>query len=170
MGVGRALFGNSRERGGMTVAMYLRINRPKVILEQFDDEMVLVNLDSGSYYTIDLVGADIWAQIEEGAHTDDIVEAVIRRNEAEPGGIETAVREFVAELQREGLVVPDETREAESSLTGTVHAGKEGEAKKPGFLPPVLRGYTDMQDLILLDPIHEVDDSGWPNVKQPDPS
>jgi hypothetical protein len=28
---------------------------------------------------------------------------------------------------------------------------------------PVLNKYTDMQDLLLLDPIHEVDERGWPN-------
>jgi hypothetical protein len=33
------------------------------------------------------------------------------------------------------------------------------------FQPPTLRKYTDMQDLLLIDPIHEVDDLGWPGVK-----
>lgn len=28
--------------------------------------------------------------------------------------------------------------------------------------------YTDMSDLLLLDPIHEVDDQGWPVFRQPD--
>jgi hypothetical protein len=29
---------------------------------------------------------------------------------------------------------------------------------------PVLDKYTDMQELLLLDPIHEVDDAGWPHT------
>jgi hypothetical protein len=34
------------------------------------------------------------------------------------------------------------------------------------FQPPVLESYSDMQDILLLDPIHEVDDkAGWPNPK-----
>ena len=28
--------------------------------------------------------------------------------------------------------------------------------------------YTDMSDLLLLDPIHEVDEQGWPALRQPD--
>jgi hypothetical protein len=28
-----------------------------------------------------------------------------------------------------------------------------------------LNKYTDMQDLLLLDPIHEVDAAGWPSTK-----
>jgi hypothetical protein len=30
----------------------------------------------------------------------------------------------------------------------------------------MLQKFTDMQDLLLLDPIHEVDESGWPRVPQ----
>ncbi len=38
---------------------------------------------------------------------------------------------------------------------------------KDDFTNPVLEKFTDMADLLLLDPIHEVDESGWPN-KPPD--
>jgi hypothetical protein len=34
------------------------------------------------------------------------------------------------------------------------------------FVAPVLHKHTDMQDLLLLDPIHEVDETGWPSVKK----
>jgi len=29
----------------------------------------------------------------------------------------------------------------------------------------VVEKYTDMQDLVLLDPVHEVDERGWPHVQ-----
>jgi hypothetical protein len=31
------------------------------------------------------------------------------------------------------------------------------------YSPPKLSAYTDMQELLLLDPVHEVDDAGWPS-------
>ena len=37
------------------------------------------------------------------------------------------------------------------------------------FEAPILHKYTDMQDLLLLDPIHEVDEAGWPSVKPDSP-
>jgi len=150
--------------------MRFRVNKPKVILETFDDEVVLVNLDSGSYYTIDKVGVDIWGYIEKGADTGEVVKRTVDAHEADSTHIRTAVLQFVDQLQREGLVVPAETQEAGSSHTETAQAEAEVKAKQPGFESPVLRGYTDMQDLLLLDPIHEVDETGWPNIKQPDPS
>jgi hypothetical protein len=36
---------------------------------------------------------------------------------------------------------------------------------KPPFEMPKLSKYTDMEDLLALDPIHEVDEMGWPNAK-----
>jgi hypothetical protein len=35
----------------------------------------------------------------------------------------------------------------------------------PDFMPPELFKYTDMQDVLLLDPIHDVDVKGWPEPK-----
>jgi len=32
---------------------------------------------------------------------------------------------------------------------------------------PVLEQFTDMQDLLLFDTIHEVQPEGWPNVSGP---
>jgi len=30
------------------------------------------------------------------------------------------------------------------------------------FRPPTVAVYSDMEDLLLLDPIHDVDETGWP--------
>jgi hypothetical protein len=31
------------------------------------------------------------------------------------------------------------------------------------FVEPALNKYTDMQELLLLDPVHEVSEAGWPS-------
>jgi len=36
-------------------------------------------------------------------------------------------------------------------------------AGRPPFVKPILQKYTDMADLLLLDPIHEVGEQGWPH-------
>ncbi len=33
------------------------------------------------------------------------------------------------------------------------------------FEPPKLAKYTNMSDLLMLDPVHDVDEQGWPNRK-----
>lgn len=149
----------------MNSLMRFRINRPKVIHETIDDEVVMIHFDSGNYYSLDKVGTDIWGFIESGATLSEIVEATAHRYEGSHAVIENAVNQLMAEFQQEDLIVPDKTKELESiqGLEVRVEPGRETE--RPGFEAPILLKYADMQDLLLLDPIHEVDEAGWPSVK-----
>ena len=38
------------------------------------------------------------------------------------------------------------------------------------YQAPVLQAFDDMQDLLLFDPIHEVEPTGWPQVSPPEPA
>lgn len=142
-----------------------RISQPNVVHETLDGEVVAINLDTGSYYSLERVGAEVWAMIEKGdATTDEVVSGIARRYGGE--GVQPAVVGLLDELRREGLVAAYESAErGTSSPLKKYDAGTGG----PPFEAPVLRKYTDMQDLILLDPIHEVDETGWPN-REPEPA
>jgi hypothetical protein len=138
------------------------MNTPKVVHEAFDDhEVVIINLDTGSYYSLDKVGADIWNLIESGASVSEIIQEFTRRYEPNGINIEDAVSLFIQELSHEQLIVAhSRERLAEAQLEGaTVNP-------RPHFQAPILQKYTDMQDLLLLDPIHEVDETGWPKLKE----
>lgn len=142
----------------MTADVRYRINRPKVILESFEDEVVLVNLDTGTYYSIDAVGAAVWGWVERGATVAETVAGITAAYTGEREEIELAVTRFVDELIQNNLIVPAET----TSLT-EAKPGSPAATPQP-FTAPTLNQYSDMQELLLLDPIHEVDESGWPNV------
>ena len=128
-----------------------------VILENFGDEVVIVNLSNGNYYSLDSVGADIWAWLEQGATTAETLDALKQKYEADPAVVEQALAQFLADLTADSLVVSVEA-EAQPLALPT-----PPDTKQP-FVVPVLNKYTDMQELLLLDPIHEVDETGWPNV------
>jgi Coenzyme PQQ synthesis protein D (PqqD) len=135
-----------------------RINRPKVILESFDDEVVIVNLDTGNYYSIDSVGAAVWGWVEHGATVVETVEGLIVAYDGERADIELGVDRFVDELIQNNLIVPAEGATLAEAKTPTQTA-----TRKP-FTSPMLNKYSDMQELLLLDPIHEVDETGWPSI------
>lgn len=68
---------------------------------------------------------------------------------------------FVSKLIDEQLILA-----ANGEQPAASSKGNEQPSPSPvPFEPPVLEKYTDMQDLLLLDPIHEVDDTGWPKRK-----
>ena len=143
----------------MVTEITFRVNSSQVILESFADEVVIVNLESGNYYSIDKAGAEIWALLAEGASVPQITSAVGARYAAAEDEIERTLRSWITELLAEGLLTPAEP--ADNPNFPTVAAS----ANKLPFEPPVLHKYTDMQELLLLDPIHEVDETGWPNAK-----
>jgi len=140
---------------------HFRVNSPNVIHEIIDGEAVLVNLDSGSYYSIDSVGAVVWDYVEKGLSRHQIVEAIASQYDGEQADIDQGIQQLFAQLQEEQLIVPTEapSSNGHAFVTTSVSTGQN----KPQFEPPVLHKYTDMEDLLLLDPIHDVDESGWPN-------
>jgi Coenzyme PQQ synthesis protein D (PqqD) len=141
----------------MRSARVFRINRPKVIDEAFDDEVVVINFDTGSYYSLSKAAADIWGMIGAGATAGEAVDALAQRYTGSRPDIEAGVESLIAELERENLIVAD--------TAGRAYTKPATAAEKRAFEAPRLDKYTDMQELILLDPIHEVDETGWPNSK-----
>ena len=139
-----------------------RINRPSVVYEMFDDEVIIINLDSGNYYSFDRVGTDIWDLIEGGAAVSEIVEWVIDRYEGSTlDDIENSINQSLAELEKEGLIVLDEPKKNGNGKELGIVVKTELETKKATFEKSVLQKHTDMQGFLLVDPIHEVDYTKW---------
>ena len=147
-----------------TLPRHYRANTPKVVYEAFEDETVLINLDNGNYYSFSGSGALIWDRIISGESIASVIEYLQGRF-ADATDIALSVENFVRELVKENLIAKDSS--------GTAKNIKPAKAQIPSlarFEKPVLQKYSDMQDLLLLDPIHEVDEMGWPHALPPEPS
>ena len=142
-----------------------KVNKADVVSEKFDDEVVIINLDSGNYYSLEEIGFDIWSLIENGASLGTIIEGVMSQsNSGNAEEINKLVSQFVAELCEEGLIIPDETLKNKDVKTPDSQNERKTILEKP--LPNldkmVLHKYTDMQEFLLVDPIHEVEYTDWP--------
>lgn len=131
-----------------------RVNAPAVIREVFEDEAVLVHLESGNYYSLNGTGASVLQWIEGGLSREGVIARARQSWNADDAAIEHAVAALIDELVQERLIVPDGI--ARDPIDDAA-AGASGP-----FTAPALSRYTDMQDLLLLDPIHDVDETGWP--------
>lgn len=149
----------------MTSSARFKINAPNVISETFDDEVIILNFDSGNYYSLDLMGAEIWGLIEKGASAERVIEEISSRYHGTLDDIENAVKALIFELKEKELIVPGEARGPETIPGADARPYGPGDTARPAFKAPVIREYTDMQELLLLDPIHEVDEAGWPFTK-----
>ena len=62
-----------------SVSRNYRVNAPKVLYEAFEDETVLINLDSGNYYSFSGSGALIWEWIAAGESITAVIEHLQER-------------------------------------------------------------------------------------------
>lgn len=150
----------------MKITQKYRVNSAKVVHETIDGEVVVVNLDKGDYYSFLATGAEIWEGILQGKPTDRVFQEILDRYEGEPSQIETSIQDFLAKLQHEELIVLDASDALSSESLSNAIAENLSSLQKQPFEIPTLQKYTDMEELLALDPIHEVDAMGWPNVKQ----
>ena len=145
-----------------------RPNAPQVIAETVAGEAMIVNLATGHYFSLQGTGVDIWAEVERERSLSGIIAVLKQRYVAENGAIEAAARRLLGELEDENLIVPVEEsgthHAAATELEGYDSLSANGSRAHPQFVQPVLAKFTDMQDIILLDPVHEVDASGWPHA------
>jgi hypothetical protein len=161
----------------------LRINAPHVVHETIDGETILIHLGTGAYYSLEGVGAHVWGLAVAVGDEREIVADVQSRYDADPqlvaGGVESLLRRL---LEEELLAAAETTSDGRA---GGAPAGGEADDAAAGeepprpadsassasslpteFVAPVLSKYTDMQEFMLIDPIHDVEEeAGWPHVK-----
>ena len=136
--------------------MEYRLNSPDVVQEELDGEVIVVHLVSGSYYSLTRSGADVWKRLVAGQNAEVIVDRLSEITDGTCSVIGPAVDQFVADLLAEQLLVPAPGTECRP----VVAAASPGE--RIPFEAPRFERFTDMQELLLVDPIHEVAEAGWP--------
>lgn len=130
---------------------YLEVAAPKCSAEEFDGEIVAINLETGRYFSIKDSAAVIWHDLAGGHAVEAILAAA-----SDDAALAGAIEQYVADLQNEGLMRP----------AGTPGAVPAPMRAAPAMAHPALESFGDMESLLLLDPVHEVDDDeGWPKPR-----
>ena len=134
----------------------MRVNAPLVVHDEFDGEIMAVRNDTGVYYSMEGSAAVVWTALASGIDVRGAAEILANTYDLPVEDVVSDVESFVADLRREQLIVDDRRPLADPPAATSSPGG--------AYEPPVLRAYTDMQDLLLFDPIHEVNAEGWPDV------
>jgi hypothetical protein len=84
----------------------LRIEVPEQVhYRQFDDEMLLLDLNRGEYYALNVVGARMWGALAEGKTPDEIATALAGDYDVEPAVLLQDCLSLVDDLVSRGLLV-----------------------------------------------------------------
>ncbi|GAB5536342.1 MAG: hypothetical protein Rubg2KO_25910 [Rubricoccaceae bacterium] len=135
----------------MSTPLY-RVNAPAVASKIIDGEAVLIHFTSGHYYSTDQAGAAT-VELLDGRTVSNVAEAISSAYAGDAEAIAQDISAFVDQLVAEGLVVVAEA----PSASPMPDLGTPGP-----FVTPTLNRYADLQDLLVLDPIHDTDEAGWP--------
>jgi hypothetical protein len=102
----------------------------------FEDETVVINLDSGNYYTLDAMAAALWERLNESVALGGLIAETQRDYTGDPAEIEQAVREYVGLLLSEQLVRPVVVPPRRSAAAGPSRSQRgagRGEGRKATF-------------------------------------
>ncbi len=127
------------------------VNAPDCVAEEFEGEVVALNMATGTYFSIKDNALCLWHDLTSGHPVEALVAAA---GAGTP--MAAAIEQFAATAAAEGLLRASGAPLEPQAPPTVALAGDL----------PVLESFSDMQSLLLLDPVHEVDDGqGWPKVK-----
>ena len=134
------------------------INDERVFADYADDQYIILNFVNGEYYSLDKISSAVLRALLEGCDDRDIAKALTEHFREE--GIEEKVSSFREQLLSMGMIVKDK----DSSKDASSFFEQVTEDKLTDLNVEV---FTDVADLLLMDPIHEVDENmGWPIKKE----
>lgn len=75
-----------------------------VMSERFGDEVVLLNLETNRFFSLNQTGARLWELLVSGQDLDAIEDQLCREFEVEPSEVSAEVRRMLAAMKDEQLV------------------------------------------------------------------
>jgi hypothetical protein len=133
------------------------VDNANVSWERVSGEVIAIQLNTGKYYSFSNVAADIWSLANNGVSIESVL-CALKKIYNPSDVVETEVRDFISRCFAERLLVECESENELQDLPN--------DTNRSVVTSPKLSEYSDLQDLILVDPIHDVDDSGWPNLNR----
>lgn len=120
------------------------VNPTDVSAKVLDGEAVIINLSTGVYFSASGSGSVAWALLEAGHDRAGVAHGLAECFRVPVDRVDADLGPFLADLRTHELVVPGtpdgQPAEVDLDVAGTTYA------------PPTLDAYTDMSDLLALDP------------------
>ena len=138
--------------------MYI-FNEEKVFADFADDQYIVLNHVNGEYYSFDKASSIVLKALTEGCSAENLAQAFCKRYGGEGSKASESINSFVERLTKLGIILPDGNKGGNAEQ----YVAAIDSEKMPELSCEV---FTDVADLLTVDPIHEVDEeAGWPHKK-----
>jgi hypothetical protein len=142
----------------MTTATSFRANLEDTTFERLEGQTIIINLTTGSYFSLSGSAADVFFLCCSGASREAWWDTLINSYSSLP--VREDVEALIDSLLRAGLIVSSER----ANITADVQLPHD--FVRGDWTRPQLEEFEDLRDLILVDPIQDIANLGWPYIKE----
>lgn len=132
---------------------------PRIVAESIDEEVIAVDLMAGIYHSITGAGVVVWDGLTRGLVGDELVQLLCTHFEVSEKAASAEVDDVIAKFVEFDLIFPRKEKVENKGDDKTEPA----KAIKEPFERTSIIVYRDMEDVLRLDPVHDVDEHGWPS-------
>jgi Coenzyme PQQ synthesis protein D (PqqD) len=130
---------------------HFQLAQPNAAYEEFDGEAVMLDLASGKYFSLSKSASAVVGSLFAGAAVEDIVAAFSRSKHLDQQSIDQFINQLVDYKLIE--LVEHKLRPGQGYIDDSLLVDE----------PLLVDTYDDLAEMIVADPIHEVDEErGWP--------
>ncbi|GHV57727.1 hypothetical protein FACS1894182_07370 [Bacteroidia bacterium] len=133
------------------------INKKKMFCDIADNFAIVINSETGIYYGINNFGTSVFEYLLRGSSPEAILDE-LNKLPGVPADIEQRLAAFIEELKAKEIIIEGaETVKNEIAINPEFASADEFKLE--------VSEYADAQELLLADPIHDVDEElGWQPV------
>ncbi len=136
------------------------LNESKMFYDLADNQAIIIDSSTGFYYALNMLGSMVFDYLAKGA-SSALIRAELQKLPQAPPDAPKLLEEFEAYLLRHEILLP-----AEQAVDMPIAFAAELAAN--GFALEIEQ-FNDAQEIMLADPVHDVDlETGWPFLKQPE--
>jgi len=128
---------------------YYSINSPRIIFENVVNETLIIDTLTGSYFSLEETGSQIWQLIDQKIDEKQIAQHLSQTWQTDINQVSKDLTILLKDLADNHLIIPAGKPERVSEIQSQPNT-------KTSYINPKLNKFTDLQDLLLIDPIHDI--------------
>jgi hypothetical protein len=138
------------------------VDERRIAHQTVDGEVIAIDFVNGAYFSMRATAGEIWQMLAANVALDAVIARYQENSPSPENTLAAEIQAFVSELLANNLLQLAEAPGTERSVQSAIVV-----QRKP-YTKPQLEKFEDMADLIMLDPVHDVSDAGWPHAPKHD--
>lgn len=142
---------------------HYQINHAGVIFEVLNSEVIVVNFSTGDYFSLMHSAKYIWQLLDKHIAPATIASLLASHYQQDTAQVLVDLEQFIQALLQEELLVlaKEESQPVPATQLADVLALQATDSE---YIAPIVHKYSDVQNLLKIDPVHDVSEAGWPNM------